>query len=519
MTLGRTVLVVVGLVTLLEVPAWGATGAIQLVDGGKLKFFLNTNITFVTSSSASGAASEANYTQSVIATTSAGGTQMVKLTDAFDGYYGLSVGGTYYRNNGVATTDCPGAMSGVDRQVVMNPQMIGTLQVQRKVYVPEDDTFARWLNIITNTDTLAQTVSVQMKGNLGSDSATKIFATSNGGTIVDPSDTWVVSFQNFVSGKSPDPRLGQLFQTAGSRVAVISNELADGIGTFHWTYANFMLDPGQTAIIMTFVTGQPSRVAARDKVMELATLPAAALKCISATELPQTLNVNQAPVVHTATAAPTPAVVGDQVTFTAGATDAENQAVTYAWAFGDVQTGAGSPTMHAYGAAGTYHPAVTGTDAFGATSASLAANDVVVFDPLTVSKARIQLNFKKSGADHITLAGSVPLAAGFAPTGKTVQLDVGGVALSFTLNKKGAGAASGGKLKLNVKKGTFKVALKGAFAGSLADENLTGGSDVPKPGQARTVDVSLTVDGTTRLKHEGLTYVAKAGKKGTAKST
>ena len=63
------------------------------------------------------------------------------------------------------------------------------------------------------------------------------------------------------------------------------------------------------------------------------------------------------------------------------------------------------------------------------------------------------------------------------------------------------------------------MALKGAFAASLADENLTGGSDVPKPGQARTVDVTLTVDGTTRSKHEGLTYVAKAGKKGTAKST
>src|SRR5207344_1022279 len=84
----RTLGVGIGLWMVLAAPVWASTGAISLVDGGKLKFFINTNITFMTSSSASGAASEASYTQSVIATTSGGGTQTIKLNDAFDGYYG-----------------------------------------------------------------------------------------------------------------------------------------------------------------------------------------------------------------------------------------------------------------------------------------------------------------------------------------------------------------------------------------------------------------------------------------------
>src|SRR6202040_1416512 len=52
----------------------GATGSQSLIDSQGLKYFINTNITFSTSSSASGAASEASYTHAVAASTSGGGT-------------------------------------------------------------------------------------------------------------------------------------------------------------------------------------------------------------------------------------------------------------------------------------------------------------------------------------------------------------------------------------------------------------------------------------------------------------
>src|SRR5258707_13707031 len=67
-------------------PRATATGSISLIDAGGLKYFIDTNITFSTSSSASGAASEASYTVPIVASTVAGGTTMSTRSDMFDGY-------------------------------------------------------------------------------------------------------------------------------------------------------------------------------------------------------------------------------------------------------------------------------------------------------------------------------------------------------------------------------------------------------------------------------------------------
>ena len=70
----------------------GATGSQSLIDASGVKYFINTNITFSTSSSASGAMSEASYTHAVSATTALGGTTSTTLNDAFDGYNTLCIG-------------------------------------------------------------------------------------------------------------------------------------------------------------------------------------------------------------------------------------------------------------------------------------------------------------------------------------------------------------------------------------------------------------------------------------------
>src|ERR1700726_819572 len=114
----------------------GATGSQSLIDSSGLKYFINTDITFSTSSSASGAASEASYTAAVAATTSPGGTMSSTLNDAFDGYEAMcvsltgatgpcstgSASYTMYNKNGPATTECLGSTSGVNRQVVFPVQ-------------------------------------------------------------------------------------------------------------------------------------------------------------------------------------------------------------------------------------------------------------------------------------------------------------------------------------------------------------------------------------------------------------
>src|SRR5262249_30400510 len=90
-------------VLILSLPgiAAAATGSQALIDASGLKWLINTNITFSTSSSASGAMSEASYTHAVAATTANGGVVMSSLNDAYDGYNTVCIN----NNNVVATCE------------------------------------------------------------------------------------------------------------------------------------------------------------------------------------------------------------------------------------------------------------------------------------------------------------------------------------------------------------------------------------------------------------------------------
>lgn len=290
-----------------------ATGSIALIDSQGLKFFINTNITFSTSSSASGAASEASYTHAVAASTSAGGTTSSTLNDAYDGYNTmcLSLNNTVatcetgnanfviYNKNGPPTTECLGAVSGVNRQVVFPPQVSGNITMQRKVFVPENDEFARWLNYFTNTGGTAQTVTMVVANNLGSDSNTVIVSTSHGNTTIDTGVTWVTTFQNFTGKTTSDPRLGHILQGGGGVSAPLSGiSFTNGNDNPFWGYT-FTLNPGQTKIIANFGTGQPTKALANSKSAEIAGVPPTALQCLTTAEQSEIVNFNAAPPIAT----------------------------------------------------------------------------------------------------------------------------------------------------------------------------------------------------------------------------
>jgi len=296
-----------------------ATGSQALIDASGVKYFINTNITFSTSSSASAAMSEASYTHAVAATTSAGGTTSSTLNDAYDGYNTicLSLDNTVatcetgnanfiiYNKNGPATTECRGTTSGVDRQVVFPVQAMdigggAIINVQRKVFVPENDSFARWLNYFTNTDTVAHTITMVVANNLGSDSNTTIVSSSSGDAAAQVADTWVTTFQNYSGNTSSDPRLGHVFQGPGGAVPLAGINFANGDDNPFWGYT-FTLNPGQTVIIMNFAVVQPSKAAAAAKSAELVGLPANALQCTTQTELGEVANFNAAPAVPVVT--------------------------------------------------------------------------------------------------------------------------------------------------------------------------------------------------------------------------
>jgi hypothetical protein len=297
-----------------------ATGDINLIDGDGLEWFLNSDITFDTTSSASGAMSEASYTTSVTATTLGGGTVDATLSDAFDGYnsIALTVNGdlgpvdtgdadyNIFNQNGAATVDPDSS----GREYVFASQYIvltspepapGTvgpaapvadLEFWRKVYVPSNDSFARWLNFVKNYTDDPVTVTLVTANNLGSDSATRIFASSSGNTVAELTDTWVGTFQNYSGTTSPDVRLAHVLQGTDSvPVPLAKIVFADGDDNPYWSYT-MTIPAGETFCIMNFAVGKPSKAEAAAKAVELVGLPAAAIQYMSDAEKNQVKNFN-----------------------------------------------------------------------------------------------------------------------------------------------------------------------------------------------------------------------------------
>jgi hypothetical protein len=267
-----------------------ANGSLALIDSGGLEYFINTDVAFTTSSSASAAASEASFTAAVNATTSAGGIVSTTLSDAFDGYNALCVSLSntlaqcnsdnfvvYNRNGAPPAPECNG------RQYAFPVQSAGGLDISRKVYVPANDQFARWLNIFTNTTGAPITFSMVTSNNLGSDTETRLVSSSNGNAVAEVTDSWVSSFQNYSGGTSSDPRLGHVFQGEGAAVPLAAIHFVDGDDNPWWGYS-LTLAPGETRIIANFVTGQPSKAAANAEAAGLATLPPGAAQCMSGRE-------------------------------------------------------------------------------------------------------------------------------------------------------------------------------------------------------------------------------------------
>jgi hypothetical protein len=266
----------------------------RLIDGTGLEWFINDEVAYVTESSAVGAASDAVFVGAVEATTANGGSELAVLADAFDGYNALQVsvdGGAAvaYNNLGTATADCNG------RQVIMPALSAGGVTVQRKVYIPGNDGFARWMNVVTNGSGDPHTVTLTMVSDLGSDVGTTIGTTSNGDAIADASDDWVTSYEAFVQGSSRTPRLAHVLQSPGSAVRLASLSFVNGDDTPVWSY-DLTVPAGGTVTVLNFVAGLGSRSDAALKGAQLAALPPWARVCMTSTENTSLANMVTGPL-------------------------------------------------------------------------------------------------------------------------------------------------------------------------------------------------------------------------------
>jgi hypothetical protein len=190
-----------------------------------------------------------------------------------------------------------------------------------------------------------------------------------------------------------------------------------------------------------------------------------------------TINVmrNAPTLSSTASALPNPANVGQAVTFSIAASDADGDALSYSWRFGDGANGTDSGAQHAYVTAGQYTAVITVTDEDGLSiesSTSVTVNggnggggvrppgrdsdgdgvwdeneiadgsnpdDAASFitTPLILKSLSGGVSFKSSSRDWCGFSGVLPGTFSGSFEGASLVLDVSGAKVQFVLNGKG----------------------------------------------------------------------------------
>jgi hypothetical protein len=310
---------------MMRLVVWGAVLAtaalanalpVELRDQNNSRYLINTDVQpFENISNASGALTNATYVKPVTVTSYyIGFTPFfgfatvytvqrevnVPLTNGFAGFNGLVVGQivdntvpsprVFNPGEGLAAEECP--QNGTNRQLVFQTQSFDDLglQVTRKVFVPNNSDFVRWMNIVTNTGTAPIQVGVSLRGLLGAGSQTQITSTSSGNTSITTQDEWFTTAQQTASpnDRSLQPRLGFLVQGAGAS-APATNVGINGNGQVAFTYQP-TIQPGASAIILTYSSVQGNTKQAKKAMQDLVSLPSTAITCMTEVELAQVVN-------------------------------------------------------------------------------------------------------------------------------------------------------------------------------------------------------------------------------------
>lgn len=168
--------------------------------------------------------------------------------DAFDG--------------GIINIGFPGQLSGLleddGREQVLGPATVSGVEMTRKVFVPEDAGFARFLEIVTNSSPTTQSFTVDIFTNLGSDSSTSVIGTSDGDLNFTTADNWIVTDDFDFGG---DPTVAHVIAGDGAQRPSTVNQSFDNVS---YSY-NLTLEPGETQIIMHFAAQNPDQATALAK--------------------------------------------------------------------------------------------------------------------------------------------------------------------------------------------------------------------------------------------------------------
>jgi hypothetical protein len=180
------------------------------------------------------------------------------------------------------------------REIVIGTATIGSVQVTRKVYVPADQSFARFLEIVHNPGTSTISYTVPIYTNLGSDGNEPYRMTSSGDATVTTADNWVVTDDTAAGGTSGPPNAPTSDPVVTHVVAGEGGDLRPASfvytgGQINYSY-NLTLAPGETQIVMHFAGQAPDQPTAVTRAAQLAALELEALYGMSALERSQVVN-------------------------------------------------------------------------------------------------------------------------------------------------------------------------------------------------------------------------------------
>jgi Ca2+-binding RTX toxin-like protein len=169
------------------------------------------------------------------------------------------------------------------REVVFEAAAVNGIQLTRKIYVPEDSGWARFLEIITNTTSTTVTYSLDLNTNLGSDGSTVLVQTSTGDAALDRNDRWIVTDD---ANGIWDPTMLHVFGGEDGLAPAAMALQGDNLGVRY----DLRLAPGETQIIMHFASQNLNQATAVAKGAQLAASGADALVGMSPEEIVQVAN-------------------------------------------------------------------------------------------------------------------------------------------------------------------------------------------------------------------------------------
>jgi hypothetical protein len=293
---------------------------VTLKDSNGTKYNVNTQVVPLSAlSNASGALTDATFVKPITVTSYFIGFTPwfgfvttytvqhqvnVPLKPAFAGFNSLLISGyngqklavpLVYNPGQIATQDCPA--NGKNQQLTFAAQAFPdqNLSITRKVFVNQNQEWARWLNIVTNTGQTAVPVAISLLGRFGSGSDTIVVNSSSGDSNATAQDLWFTTQQSVPpGGQSFQPRIGYVLQGPGATTPASNAGISvttSPPGKSAFTYIP-TIQPGASAVVMTFVTVQGKNKAAKSTCTSLVAnpLPSAAIKCMTQQELSQVVN-------------------------------------------------------------------------------------------------------------------------------------------------------------------------------------------------------------------------------------